>query len=163
MKTPINGSFGFCFIFFVLFFIIGCTANIPTSDDKEIKETKGSNEKSGLANPASVFCEENGGKLDIVNEPAGQKGICTLSTGEKCEEWAYLRGECPTKKETESHLCTPESRKAEVCTAQYEPVCGWFSEKIKCVKYPCAITTSNACEACKNENVESWTSGECPK
>ena len=33
---------------------------------------------SQLANPASVFCVNNGGKLEIANEPDGQIGICTL-------------------------------------------------------------------------------------
>jgi hypothetical protein len=48
-----------------------------------------------LANPASVNCEEKGGKLEIVDEAAGQKGICVLPDGTRCEEWAYFRGECP--------------------------------------------------------------------
>lgn|SRR3989338_2988856 len=169
MKISINGLVGFCLIFFLLFLVIGCTGNTATNDNKEtkeIKEIKEINDKVGMPNPASVFCEENGGKLEIVNGAEGQKGICTLSTGEKCEEWSYLRGECPVKKksnEPEYHLCTPESRKAEVCMALYDPVCGWFSQKIQCVRYPCAVTASNACEACKNENVESWTKGMCPK
>ena len=50
--------------------------------------------KSGIANPASENCVKNGGKLTIVDEPAGQKGICTLPSGKECEEWAYFRGEC---------------------------------------------------------------------
>jgi putative hemolysin len=53
----------------------------------------------GIANPASVYCETNGGTLEIVNEVDGQKGICTLQNGTKCEEWAYFRGECPVNKE----------------------------------------------------------------
>ncbi|MCX8202491.1 MAG: hypothetical protein N3G74_01645 [Candidatus Micrarchaeota archaeon] len=60
------------------------------------------------------------------------------------------------------NYCTPESRKAEVCIAVYEPVCGWFSQPIKCVRYPCAATYSNACFACMDEKVEYWTEGECP-
>jgi putative hemolysin len=49
---------------------------------------------SQLANPASVFCEDNGGTLSIVTEKNGQVGICTLSDGSKCDEWEYYRGEC---------------------------------------------------------------------
>ncbi len=55
----------------------------------------GCQESSEIANPASEFCEKNGGSLLIVNEPDGQKGICTLKDGTKCDEWAYYRGECP--------------------------------------------------------------------
>jgi len=47
-----------------------------------------------IANPASVNCIEKGGKLSIVEKPEGQVGMCTLSDGTVCEEWAYLRGEC---------------------------------------------------------------------
>ena len=47
-----------------------------------------------LANPASVFCEENGGKLEIRDEADGQVGYCIFPDGSECEEWAYYRGEC---------------------------------------------------------------------
>ena len=48
----------------------------------------------GLANPASVFCEENGGTLEIRDQAAGQVGYCVFPDGSECEEWAYYRGEC---------------------------------------------------------------------
>jgi len=48
----------------------------------------------GLANPASVFCEENGGTLEIRDETEGQVGYCVFPDGSECEEWAYYRGEC---------------------------------------------------------------------
>ena len=47
-----------------------------------------------LANPASVFCEENGGTLEIRDEADGQVGVCVFPDGSECEEWAYYRGEC---------------------------------------------------------------------
>lgn len=45
----------------------------------------------GMANPASVYCQKIGGKLDIVNESAGEVGYCTLSNGERIEEWTLYR------------------------------------------------------------------------
>ena len=42
----------------------------------------------GVPNPAAVFCEKNGGKLDLTT------GMCTFTNGTKCEEWAFFRGEC---------------------------------------------------------------------
>jgi putative hemolysin len=48
----------------------------------------------GIANPASTFCIQNGGELNIVDTNEGQVGYCTLSSGKVCEEWAYFRGEC---------------------------------------------------------------------
>lgn len=48
-----------------------------------------------LPNPASVYCEQQGGKLEIVETTAGQQGICVLPSGDRCDEWAFYRGECP--------------------------------------------------------------------
>jgi putative hemolysin len=48
-----------------------------------------------LANPASVYCDEQGGKLEIrEHEDGGQYGVCIFDDGSECEEWAYFRGEC---------------------------------------------------------------------
>lgn len=45
----------------------------------------------GMANPAAVYCQKIGGRLDIVKEPAGETGYCTLPGGERIEEWALYR------------------------------------------------------------------------
>jgi len=51
--------------------------------------------KVGLANPASVYCEEQGGRLEIRSDEAGnQYGACIFDDGSECEEWAFFRGEC---------------------------------------------------------------------
>ncbi|ARF51977.1 putative hemolysin [Pantoea stewartii] len=47
--------------------------------------------QTGMANPASVYCEKIGGKLDIVKEPGGEVGYCTLPSGERIEEWTLFR------------------------------------------------------------------------
>jgi uncharacterized protein len=51
-------------------------------------------EQTGIANPASVFCEEQGGTVDIrTDESGGQVGFCVFSDGSEVDEWAYFRGE----------------------------------------------------------------------
>lgn len=51
--------------------------------------------KSGVVNPASAYCGDQGGKLEIVTSTDGsQSGICLFKDGSKCEEWAFFRGEC---------------------------------------------------------------------
>lgn len=51
-------------------------------------------EQTGIANPASVYCEEQGGTLDIrTDDSGGQVGYCVFSDGTEVEEWAYFRGE----------------------------------------------------------------------
>ncbi len=46
--------------------------------------------------------------------------------------------------------CSPEEKNAEICTMQYEPVCGSDSR-----------TYWNSCVACQSETVESYTKWEC--
>ncbi len=49
----------------------------------------------GMPNPASVFCEQHGNKLEIQTASDGsQNGICIFPDGSTCDEWAYFRGEC---------------------------------------------------------------------
>jgi putative hemolysin len=51
--------------------------------------------EANMPNPASVYCEEHGGKLDIRQDATGgQLGICVFPNGSECDEWAYFRGEC---------------------------------------------------------------------
>ena len=47
-----------------------------------------------IANPASVYCEEHKGTLEIRSDENGsQSGYCHAN-GKECDEWAYYRGEC---------------------------------------------------------------------
>lgn len=48
----------------------------------------------GMPNPASVYCEEQGGTVDIQDEEGDQVGYCVFPNGSECEEWAFFRGEC---------------------------------------------------------------------
>lgn len=51
--------------------------------------------QAGLANPASVYCQEQGGRLEIrTAADGGQFGVCIFADGSECEEWAFYRGEC---------------------------------------------------------------------
>jgi hypothetical protein len=48
-----------------------------------------------MANPASVYCRQQGNRLEIRTAADGsQSGICVLPHGSICDEWAYFRGEC---------------------------------------------------------------------
>ncbi len=65
-------------------------------------------EQAQIANPASVYCKEQGGELDMRETPEGTIGYCLLPDGTECEEWAYFRGECPKKEETQPRACRSE-------------------------------------------------------
>jgi hypothetical protein len=63
-----------------------------------------------MPNPASVYCEQNGNKLEIRTAADGsQYGICVFPDGSTCEEWACYRGECgPAAQESPTPAMTVE-------------------------------------------------------
>lgn len=65
---------------------------------------------AGLSNPASVFCEANGGRLELRTASDGSvSGACLFADGTECEEWAFFRGECqpPNTPATADSLAVP--------------------------------------------------------
>jgi hypothetical protein len=46
---------------------------------------------SGIANPASVYCTEQGGKLEMREGTGGTAGYCHLPDGRVVEEWELYR------------------------------------------------------------------------
>ncbi len=60
-------------IFLLLILLVACSKNVE------------------IANPASVYCEDMGGKLELKDSV----GLCILKDGTVCEEWEYYRGVCP--------------------------------------------------------------------
>jgi putative hemolysin len=75
----------------VIFLINGCV--------KQATEEKPEGQAQ-IANPASVYCEEQGGTLEIRTAADGsQSGYCIFNDGTECEEWAYFRGECLEKEQ----------------------------------------------------------------
>jgi inhibitor of cysteine peptidase len=50
---------------------------------------------TGLPNPASAYCEDQGYRLEVrTDEEGNQYGVCIFSDGSECDEWAFYRGEC---------------------------------------------------------------------
>ena len=45
----------------------------------------------GLANPASVYCTQQGGKLRMEQTAQGTHAMCILPNGQAIEEWEYFR------------------------------------------------------------------------
>ncbi len=59
--------------------------NVNDFDNKEVS----------LANPASTYCLQKGGSVDIRKRGDGGKyGVCVFEDNKQCEEWAMLRGNC---------------------------------------------------------------------
>ncbi|WP_266181115.1 putative hemolysin [Dyella humicola] len=46
----------------------------------------------GIPNPASVSCTEQGGRVNLRRDAAGNiYGVCLFPDGRECEEWALFR------------------------------------------------------------------------
>ena len=67
----------------------GCSEEVAKTESESLKDTVGS------PNPASVFCVESGGKLELVQEQKGTVGYCHLPDGSIVEEWVYFRANHP--------------------------------------------------------------------
>ena len=102
--------------FLMLFVTIGVflcmTLSACTTFQIQESQTSGTEMPPNMPNPASVYCEENGNKLEIQTaEDGSQSGLCVFPDGSECDEWAYFRGECKlgdSIKTTET-VETPES------------------------------------------------------
>jgi len=85
--------------------IIPFAAACGGSDSPSTTEpTSDSDDSSQIANPASEFCIEQGGTLEIVDEADGQVGYCTLPDGTRVEEWEYYRSQNPDMEDSGSEL-----------------------------------------------------------
>lgn len=48
-----------------------------------------------LPNPASLYCQKLGYKLEIRKDKEGNEyGVCIFPDGKECDEWAFFREEC---------------------------------------------------------------------
>lgn len=76
----------------ILIVLTACTTPQPQG---ELDSVSTDMPQANIPNPASVYCEQNGGKLEIVTAAdSSQSGICIFPDGSSCDEWAYFRGEC---------------------------------------------------------------------
>jgi uncharacterized protein len=72
----------------VLFGVVTAVSLLSACSTKEPEPVK----PIGMANPASVFCTEQGGKLVMEKDTEGNSiGYCQLSDGTSVEQWAYFR------------------------------------------------------------------------
>ena len=51
-------------------------------------------ENAQLANPASVYCQEQGGTLENIAFAKGTRGFCLFDDNSQCGQWDFYRGDC---------------------------------------------------------------------
>ncbi|PKN97347.1 MAG: hypothetical protein CVU42_16515 [Chloroflexi bacterium HGW-Chloroflexi-4] len=87
---------------------------------------------ANIPNPASVYCEQNGNKLEIVTAADGsQSGVCVFPDGRSCDEWAYFRGECGMEamenpKLSQTKEPTPNASGGYMQPGTSEPIEDWW-------------------------------------
>jgi putative hemolysin len=83
------------------------TTQTPAASDPAATDSP----PAGIPNPASVYCTQNGNKLEIHTAADGsQNGICVFPDGRTCDEWVYFRGECgPTAQKNPTPSMAVES------------------------------------------------------
>lgn len=79
---------------FILVMLMMQSCGTPFTPPTSIPEPA-STSMADLPNPASVYCEEQGYRLEIRTASDGsQTGYCIFPDGSECDEWMYYRGEC---------------------------------------------------------------------
>jgi putative hemolysin len=88
------------FLIAVLIFVIFQIKHLNNEKDSALNNETGNithdiGSNVGIANPASVYCINQSGKLEIRSDEQGnQYGVCIFNDGSECEEWKYFRGDC---------------------------------------------------------------------
>ncbi len=93
MKKSKITLFGFICLAFIA---AACGTTAPNESNQSNHAVQTEEISVGIPNPASIFCQENGGTLSILSRPDGsQYGVCLFEDNRQCEEWAMFRDECP--------------------------------------------------------------------
>ena len=78
-------------------------------------------ETNEIPNPASVYCEQNGGKLEMRQDASGgTTGICVFPDGSECDEWAFFRKECKPGDSLKEAVVPASPDKTEPSPAEIE-------------------------------------------
>jgi putative hemolysin len=79
----------------ILIFLIALTSCSSAQPQPTPAPTPTDTPQANMPNPASVYCKQQGYKLEIRTAVDGsQSGVCIFPDGSECDEWAYYRGEC---------------------------------------------------------------------
>ena len=81
-------------IFYLGVAVLFLAACVPLPASKTTPKAAPTQGQAAMANPASTYCVDKGGKVEIRDEAGGQVGYCVFPDGSECEEWAFYRGQC---------------------------------------------------------------------
>lgn len=142
----------FLFLLMVMLLLVACSggaAGAPTTapaiqPTNETATPPAQEPTVTLANPASVNCTDQGGKLNIESRPDGaQFGVCYFMDNLQCEEWALFRGECPVGGVKVTGYATEAGRYCAITGGQYTVT----EEGPNTEKGNCTLPDGSVCEA----------------
>jgi putative hemolysin len=138
--------------FLVLIFIITFFSGCSGVSDKGINKP---DNKTAIANPASVNCIKKGGILSIQKRgDGGEYGICIFEDNRQCEEWALFRGECPVGGRKITGYVTPAARYCAITGGSYKATDQSNTDK---ERGTCTFNNGKSCD------VWDYYSGRCSK
>ena len=163
-----------------MFLLNACSLTDNKDDQKDT---------TGIANPASVYCEEQGGKLEIRKDEAGaESGYCLFDDGSECEEWDFynkkcdpraplmgvsddekLGGECGTVSPDSANECCVEKMKDEPapgCVGKWlystdNVQCEYTCDEGEVIGGECGTVTPDQADACCEEKMKDELHPEC--
>lgn len=146
--------------------ILGCE-NTPQKYmlTKEESQKQKEVQRSELANPASMHCQNETGNTWELREDSsgGQYGACIFPDGSWCEEWAYYRGQCA--RGTNMTSCEGQYNWKSTCPPDYSPVCAKVRVGNNVTFQMTEQSFSNACNACtlkdEGKTVLGYVLGAC--
>jgi len=110
----------------------------------------------GLANPASTYCIEQGGRLVIQKRgDGGEYGVCIFPDHRQCEEWALFRGECPPGGVLVTGCVTTAALYCAITGGQYSEVFNILTGKSE--PGICSFKNGRKCDA------QDYYNGKCSK
>ena len=71
----------------------GPARHAPASPKPDL--TQAETRRIGMANPASLYCQQRGGTLEMRHTAQGVTGWCHLPDGTVVEEWSLFRSSHP--------------------------------------------------------------------
>ncbi|RJG48700.1 putative hemolysin [Motilimonas pumila] len=107
---------------------------------------------AGMGDPASKFCEAQGGKIEHKQSETGDMGICHTSDGQQIEAWTYYRHNHVDSAKADKK----DAKKAK--TGMSNPAASFCEEKGGKVEHKQSQSGDmGICHTSTGEQVEVWT------
>jgi putative hemolysin len=130
----------------------------PCPINSKQQSVNSNQEMPQMANPASVYCEQNGGKLEIRTAPdGGQTGYCKFNNGSECEEWAYFRKECGQNKSVQTSTTIAVNNKVAILVT----IKNSSGKLLKGIRCALKSNDENDARMMPDTSMTSNSSGEC--